>query len=47
MGKDQKWNPPDWVKQVHGHEMFVTLDRATEVEGPTGQQAFENRHERS
>jgi mannan endo-1,4-beta-mannosidase len=27
VGKDQKWNPPDWVKQVHRHEMFVTLDR--------------------
>ena len=27
VGKDSKWNPPDWVKKVYGHELFVTLDR--------------------
>ena len=27
VGKDPKWNPPDWVKSVSGHELFVTLDR--------------------
>ncbi len=27
VGKDPKWNPPDWVKKVYGHELFVTLDR--------------------
>jgi mannan endo-1,4-beta-mannosidase len=27
VGKDPKWNPPDWVKEVHGHEAFITLDR--------------------
>jgi len=27
VGKDSKWNPPDWVKKVHSHELFITLDR--------------------
>ena len=27
VGKDPKWNPLDWVKKVHAHEVFVTLDR--------------------
>lgn len=26
VGKDEKWNPPGWVKQVYPHEFIVTLD---------------------
>lgn len=26
VGDNEKWNPPDWVKQVYPHEVYITQD---------------------
>ncbi len=38
VGKNEKWNPSDWVAKVYQHELLITLDELPDFNGASQQQ---------